>query len=323
MASQVPARVQSRGTPKIRQGNFFANTLPFWLILPTVLVLLAIQFYPGFYSIWLSFTERKAGELQNVGLRNYERLFNMGLFSESVGHTIVFVVGYVLVTLIASFAIAQLLNRKMKFSGLYITLLFIPWVIADIIAGLVWRLLVVPDYGLFSGILGNPTLFPPKGLSILTDVRPPAILGNFPFPPSPAMVYLILASAWHILPFVTLLILAALRTISHEVIESSKIDGANSWQTTRYISLPLVLPTLIVALFNLTLGAMNGVGMVFGLTNGGPGTTTEVLSHVLYSIGWTQREFGRAAALAVLIAIANLILIMGTLRVSKTDERTA
>ena len=121
---------------------------------------------------------------------------------------------------------------------------------------------------------------------------------------------------------VTLLLLAAMQTVPHEVIESARMDGANGWQTVRLIMLPLMLSTLVVALFSLTLSGMNGVGMVFSLTGGGPGTSTEVLSYLLYSIGWGQREFGRAAALAMLIAVVNWLLIMGTLRVTRVEERS-
>lgn len=296
--------------------------LPFWLILPTVIVLLIVQVYPALYTVWLSVQEREPAGWVYVGAKNFERLFGMGLFSESVGHTIVFLVGYVCLTMVLGFIIALLLNRKLRLSGLYVTLLFIPWIIADIIAGLVFRLLVVPDYGLFSGILQNPALFPPNGLSVLTAVPPRSWFGDFPFPPAPAMVFLILASTWRALPFITLLLLAAMQTVPTEIIESSRIDGANSWQVVRHIMVPLMLPTMVVALFSLTLSGMNGVGMVFSLTGGGPGTSTEVLSYMLYTIGWRQLNFGRAAALALLIGLINWLLIMGTLRVTRLEERS-
>jgi ABC-type sugar transport system permease subunit len=292
------------------------------LILPTILVLLVVQVYPALYTVWLSLREREPAGWTFVGLRNFERLFGMGLFGESVGHTVVFLVGYASLTLVLGFIVALLLNRRLRLSGLYITLLFIPWIIADILAGLVFRLLVLPDYGLFSGILQNPALFPPDGLSVLTATRPKPWLGDFPFPPAPALVFLIMASAWRALPFITLLLLAAMQTVPHEIIESSRIDGASGWQVVRLILVPLMLPTLVVALFSLTLSGMNGVGMVFSLTSGGPGTSTEVLSYLLYSIGWRQLNFGRAAALALMIAIINWLLISGTLRVTRLEERT-
>lgn len=298
------------------------NYLPFWLILPTILVLLLVQVYPALYTVWLSLQERERSGWTFVGAYNFERLFGMSLFGESVGHTIVFLVGYASLTMVLGFIIALLLNRKLLLSGVYITLLFIPWIIADIIVGLVFRLLVVPDYGLLSGILQNPALFPPDGLSVLTAVPPRPWFGDFPFPPAPAMTFLILASAWRALPFITLLLLAAMQTVPTEIIESSRIDGANGWQVIRHIMIPLMLPTLVVALFSLTLSGMNGVGMVFSLTGGGPGTSTEVLSYMLYTIGWRQLQFGRAAALALLIAVINWLLIMGTLRITRVEERS-
>jgi ABC-type sugar transport system permease subunit len=297
--------------------------LPFWLIAPTIIVLLIVQVYPAFYTAWLSAQERTPEGWNPVGLQNYQRILGTSLFKEAVGHTIVFLVGYVVLTLALGFVIASILNRKLRLSGLYLTLLFIPWILADILAGIVFRLLVVPDYGVLSGILGNPDLFPPNGLSILTAPRPSPLIGEFPFPPSPAMIYLILAAAWRALPFITLLLLASLQTIPSEVIESGKIDGANNWQIARKITIPLILPTLVVALFSLVLGGMNGVGMVFSLTGGGPGTTTHVLSYHLYTLGWLRLRFGQAAALALMIAVVNWLLIGGTMRITRVDERTA
>ena len=296
------------------------NSLPFWLILPTIIVLLAIQVYPAIYTVWLSMQEREPSGWTYIGFKNFERLFGISRFGESIGHTIVFLIGYVSITMVLGFLIALLLNRKLRLSGLYITLLFIPWTIADLLAGMVFRLLVVPDYGLLSGILQNPALFPPDGMSVLTAVRPQPWFGSFPFPPAPAMIFLILASSWRALPFVTLLLLAAMQTVPTEIIESSRIDGAHGWQVVRYIIVPLMLPTMVVALFSLTLSGMNGVGMVFSLTNGGPGTSTEVLSFMLYSIGWNQLRFGRAAALALMIAVVNWALISGTLRLTRVNE---
>ncbi len=291
------------------------KSLPFWLILPTIIVILIVQVYPAFYTVWLSLQERKGASWEFVGTNNYERLFNANLFPESIGHTVIFLVGYVTLTLTLGFIIANLLKRNVPLTGLYVTILFIPWIIADIIAGLVFRLLVTPEYGLFSGILAE------RGISVLTDTRPDSWFGSFPFPPSPALIYLILAATWRALPFITLLILASLQTISHEVIESARIDGANGWQITSHITLPLILPTMVVALFNLILGGMNGVGMVFSLTGGGPGTATYVLSYFLYVLGWGQLMFGRAAALAMIIAVVNWILIFLVLRVTRLNKR--
>lgn len=291
------------------------KSLPFWLILPTLIVILIIQVYPAFYTMWLSLQERKGASWEYVGLENFDRLIHAGIFPQSIGHTLVFLLGYVILTITLAFILANLLKKNVPMTGLYVTILFIPWIIADIIAGLVFRLLVQPDYGLFSGILSN------IGISVLTDPPPPSLIGDFPFPPSWALVFLILAATWRALPFITLLILASLQTISHEVIESAHIDGANGLQVVRHITIPLILPTMVVALFNLILGGMNGVGMVFSLTGGGPGTATYVLSYFLYVLGWGQLRFGRAASLAMIIALINWLLIFMVLRATRVQEK--
>lgn len=313
--------LMTKTTPTLKNNQRIQKNLPFWLIFPTIVTLLIVQVYPAIYTIWLSLQERSPEGWIYVGTKNFERLFSMGIFDESLGHTIVYLVGYVGLTLIIGFFTAFLLSQKIKFSGLYITLLFIPWVIAQIIVGLVFRLLIVPNYGLLTGFFSNPTIFPPDGLSVLTAVRPTPWFGEFPFPPAPAMIFLIIAATWRALPFVTILLLAAIQTVPTEVLESSRIDGANSLQRIRYIMLPLIMPTLVVAIFNLILSGINGVGMVFSLTGGGPGTNTQILSYLLYTIGWGQLKFGRAAALALFMAAINWLLISGTLRITKTGEQ--
>lgn len=300
-----------------RQVSLFARLFPFLLMAPALIIIFFVQLYPGIYTFFLSTRNVNSGVSESVGLRNYERMFESVIFRDSVVHTVVFLLGYVLFTLIAGMLVALVLNRKMRFSALYITLIFIPWVLSDVIVGYIWKLYVDPGSGLLSPILASP-FFGLEGASLLTASPPKPIFNTLPFPPSPAMYYLIFASSWKALPFTTLLLLAALQTVPKEVTESARIDGANARQLFGQITLPLILPTVLVTLFNLTLGGMNGVGMVFSLTGGGPGSTTEVLSYLLYIIGFSQLEFGRAAALSVLIFAVNLVLIILSLRISRS-----
>lgn len=310
-------------TTRPPRRNLPAQWLPYWLILPSLIFIGAIQLYPALYSLFLSTrrTETGTGRQIFIGLNNFQRLFTSSSFGESLGHTIIFLVGYSLLTMTASLLIALLLRRRMYFTTAYITVLFVPWVISDVIAGVVWRLFVVPDYGQFSPFFANPMLFgEPNGISVLTTPARKLWEGGVPFPPAPALIYLIVAASWKILPFITLLILAALQTVSPEVLESASIDGATAFQSLRHITLPLIAPMLTVALFNLILGGVNGVGMVFSLTGGGPGTATEVLSYLLYSIGFSKLDFGLAGALSVFLALFNFGLIALTLRSSRAYE---
>ncbi len=313
--------MSARASPAAKR-NDFSRTLPVWLLLPGLLVIAAIQLYPSLYTFYLGFQRIEPGTGQYVfrGLENFERLLTTRQFQESLVHTAIFLIGYATLTLAGALGIALLLRQRVKFNPVYITLIFVPWVLSDVVAGTVWRLFVVPDYGLLTPFFANPALFGPGGVSVLTSPAQPALIGDLPFPPAPALVFLIVASAWKTLPFTTLLILAALQTVPAEVLESASIDGATGIQSFRAITLPLIAPTLAVAVFNLTLGGINGVGMVFSLTGGGPGTATEVLGYLLYSIGFRRLDFGLAAALSVFMSIINLILVLGTLRLSGVQE---
>jgi ABC-type sugar transport system permease subunit len=311
---------------KRRRQVRFEGMLPFWLLLPSLLVIGAIQLYPSLYTFFLSTrrTEIGTGRQLFVGLENFSRLFANSSFLQSLVHTATFLIGYAVLTMSAALVIALLLKRRVTLTPVYITLLFVPWVISDVIAGVVWRLFVVPDYGQFSPFFANPQLFgEPNGISVLTTTPRHRLAPNIPWPPAPALLFLTVAASWKILPFITLLLLAALQTVPQEVQESAAIDGAGGWQTLRYITLPLIWPMLTVALFNLILGGINGVGMVFSLTGGGPGTSTEVLSYLLYSIGFSKLDFGLAAALSVVIAILNFVLIGLILRTARATEGPA
>lgn len=293
-----------------------AKLLPFLLLAPALILIVFAQLYPAIYTFFLSTQEMNAGEQSYVGLDNFRTVFDSAAFTESAWTTAIFIIGYITLTMLFGMGIALLLNRKLRLSGFYLAVLFIPWVLSDVIVGLVWKLFVDPDTGLYSPFLKLP-IFGLEGSALLTKVPTDRLFESVPFPPAPALIYLILGSVWKALPFVTLLTLAALQTVPKEVLESAQMDGANGRQKFMGIILPLILPSLIVALFNLVLGGMNGVGMVFSLTGGGPGTSTEVLSFLLYSLGFARFDFGQAAALSVFIAIINLALILLALRVSR------
>ena len=300
-----------------------SRRLPFWLLLPGLLVIAAIQLYPSLFTFALGFQriEPGTGRYIYTGLQNFERLLTTRQFQESVAHTLIFLMGYCTLTLACAMSIALLLRRRVRLNPLYITLIFVPWVLSDVIAGVVWRLFVVPEYGLFTPFFANPTLFGGEhGVSILTSPAQPPLFGDLPFPPAPALLYLIVAAAWKTLPFTTLLLLAALQTVPAEILESASIDGATGRQSFRLITWPLIIPTVAVVVFNLTLGGINGVGMVFSLTGGGPGTATEVLSYLLYSIGFSRLDFGLAAALSVFMSLINLALVAATLRLTGVND---
>ncbi len=180
---------------------------------------------------------------------------------------------------------------------------------------MVWRLFVVPEYGLLS------PFFASMGISVLTSPAPATGYGHSSLPTCTRTLFLIVPRCGRPCPSPRCLFLAALQTVPNEVLESASIDGA----TVRTVFSPHHLcrsscprwPSLI----NLILGGINGVGMVFSLTGGGPGTATEVLSYLLYSIGFAGWILGLAASLSVLMSIVNLVLVLSTLQPVRTKRR--
>lgn len=272
--------------------------VPLTFLLPTILILLVMQVYPAFYAIYLSFTRLRRGEAEYVGLRNYERLFQLPSFFEAIQHTLVYVVFYVTLTLFLGLGLALLLNQRIRFRGVYLVLIFLPWVLSDVVTGTMWRWLSQPSYGLLQTWLIENTLIKS---TLYTD-------------PAGAMAIVIAASVWRGLAFSTLLSLGALQTIPHEITESTAIDGANRLQRFVFVTFPLIRPTLLVMLLLLSIRAINAAGLIFTTTGGGPGRATQTLSVLLLITGWQQGNFGQGAAISVLILLVNIVLTLLYLR---------
>lgn len=113
--------------------------LPLWLLLPSILVLLALQVYPTLYSVYLSTTRVRRGEFMYVGLANFERLLRTPSFIESLRTSLVYSTTYIILTVSLGLMLALLLNRRFKFTGFYLVIIFIPWVISEVVAGTMWR----------------------------------------------------------------------------------------------------------------------------------------------------------------------------------------
>lgn len=273
--------------------------LPFWLLLPSVLILLLLQVGPTLYSLWLSTTRVRAGELQHVGLRNFERLLNTPSFREAIRLTAIYAGSYVIATVLLGLFIALLLNRRIQFTGVYLVLIFIPWVISDVVAGTMWRWLWNPSYGLVQSWVDRYVPF--LGEHIYTTA-------------TGAMVIVVVAAVWRGLAFTTLVCLGALQTVPHEVIEYAALDGANRFQRFFRIILPLIRPTLVVMVLLASIQAINSVGLIFSITNGGPGGATKTAAFFLLETGWRNGDFGLGAAASLFMFFINLSLSLLYLR---------
>jgi ABC-type sugar transport system permease subunit len=269
-----------------------AKWLPLWFLLPSIAILLALQVGPSLYSLYLSTTQIDPNTAKNVnvGMANFVYLFNSPTFRESLWHTAVYSVSFVTLTISLGLMLALLLNRRIKFTGFYLVLIFLPWVISDVVAGTMWRWMFQQTYGIVQVFL-NPIV----GSSLYTNANG-------------AMAIVVAASVWRSLAFTTLLFLAALQTVPNEILESAALDGANRIQRFIRIIFPLIRSAFLVTVLLTSIRAINAVGLIFSITGGGPGGATQTSSYYLLRYGWEQGEIGQGAAVSVILFIVNIAL---------------
>lgn len=282
----------------MRQSKIY----PYLLVLPALLLLLVVTVYPTLYSFYLSLHRVQRGELVYIGLQNFSTILHSADFWESLRHTFTFGVFYVSITLVFGFFLAILFNRGLRLGGVYMTLVFIPWVLSEIVSGVVWRWMFYPNYGVLQNLIGP--LFSEKTL-IATSAG--------------AMGIVIGASTWRSTAYVMLLLLAGLQTIPHEVYEAASIDGCNAWKLFRNITWPLIRPVTLVVVVLLTIESVNAIGMFLAITEGGPGRATEVLSLHMYREALQYFHFGYGAALSVVMFFINVLLGVVYLRALRSD----
>lgn len=283
-----------------------AGYYPYLLTAPALLFISAVSLYPTLYSFYLSMTRSKKGVTQFVWFDNFKIILQSSDFAESLRNTLVFSFFYVLLTVVIAYILALLLNRGIKFSGVYMTIIFLPWVLSEITTGVVWRWMFYQDYGILQNLLGP--LF--NNVALITR-------------PWGAMSIVIVATVWRSISFAMLLLLAGLQTIPKEVHEAAAIDGASGWNAFWRVTWPLAFPTTVVTIVFMTIQAVNGVGMILSITEGGPGRATEVLGLQMYRQAMQFYNFGYAAALSVVLLLLNIVLAAFYLRALQRENALA
>jgi multiple sugar transport system permease protein len=279
-------------------------------IWPTLIILIAFNVFPLFYSLFLSFTDYSAVAFRApewIGFENFERV----LFSESMWESFSITGRYVFLSvgleLVLGFALALFLREQFTGSGIVTTLILIPMMLSPVIVGLFWKLMYNPAYGYFNYLIGfsNPAVAPDWLAS--RWMREPV--------PGLALWAVILVDVWMWTPFVALLIYSGLKAIPDYLYEAAVIDRASSWFQFRRITLPQVAPLMLIAVLFRTIEAFTkSFDLVMGMTGGGPGGQTEVIAIRIYQQAFLgQFQTGRSSALAymvliVIIAISNLYI---------------
>ena len=229
-----------------------------------------------------------------VGLRNYVTVLGDEVFVDSVVHNLIIVGGSIAIQLPLGLALALLLNRKMWGQGLLRTIIFVPYVLAEVVAGVVWFQLLQPEYGVIDGLLGA------------VGIRTPdqGWLGD----PDLALWTVLVVLTWKYLGLAVILFLAGLQGVPEELYEAAQLDGASWWQVQRRITVPLLGPTMRTWAFLSMIGSLQLFDMVWILTGGGPANSTTTMATYLINQGTRSQNFGIAGAASVILFVIALIM---------------
>jgi multiple sugar transport system permease protein len=277
-----------------------------WILLtPALLLLLFVFAYPIARAFWLSvFTRNLGTELQSVfsGLDNYVRMVGDGRFWQSLWTTTVFTTASVISELLLGLGIALVLNQAFFGRGVVRTIAILPWALPTALIGLAWAWIFNDQFGVVNDILRRLGLID-TGINWLGD-------------PTLAMIAVIFADIWKTTPFISILLLAGLQSISQDLYEAHSVDGATPWQNFYKITLPLLLPQILISVLFRFAQAFGIFDLIAVMTGGGPGGATEVVSLYIYSTVMRYLDFGYGAALVVVtflilvaaVAIASFLL---------------
>jgi len=261
------------------------------LVLPAVGAILLVALFPLLWTAWESV------HLHNlqmpwlgrpfVGLANYIEALRDPRFWGALGHTAFFAVTSVGLELVLGLWLALAMNRAFRGRGLVRAAILIPWAIPTVVSALLWRFLFEGQSGVVNAVLVR--------LGVLREPLVWFIEANT------AWVPVILSDVWKTTPFVALLLLAGLQNIDASLYEAARIDGASAWRQFRFVTLPLLKPAILVALIFRTLDAFRVFDLIYALTGGGPGSSTEPIALYTFNALLQNLRFGYGSALSVIV----------------------
>ena len=279
-------------------GAFFDRTFKYWAILPMVLVLFFLTLQPAVELLRMSVSDVEfvEGKLQwtFVGLDNFNLLASDPVAPVAFRNTLIFVVVVVIVETTLGLLLALAVSRVIRFTRFYRAVFMTPILIPPVAIGVIWRLMYDYNYGIINQLLH------------LIGITGPVWTGD----PNLALISVMIVDVWHWTSFLFLILLAGVESLPQELIEAARVDGASEIQIYRHVLLPLLRPTIIVALMLRTILAFKVFDQIFLLTNGGPGTATQVISLHIYKVFFEQFRLGYGALLALITALIVSIFVV-------------
>jgi multiple sugar transport system permease protein len=277
-----------------------------WLTLaPAAAVYVALAIVPIANLVAMSFHEIRWAEgiarWTAIGLRHYRELLGDPLFAAGLRNTTLFAVLAVGAEMLLGFVLALWVSRAGRAQLAYRTIFLLPILLPGIVIGAIWKLMYNADFGVVNQLLG------------LVGIPGRDWLGDRAL----AFASVVVVDVWHWTPFVFLLLLAGLQSLPQDVHEAAKVDGAGPWAELRYVTLPMMLPTLAVTLAFRLIVSFKVFDEVYLLTGGGPGTATEVVSFTIYRRFFTEDREGYGAAISVVVLFLLALTIVLALAASR------
>ncbi len=295
--SETPVTRVAAATPKrvARRIKGLSDRAIAWIfVAPTIFLLLAINIFPLIWTINLSFTDFKANrlgrEVKNVGLRNYERILTDSDIWLNMQATAHFLFWTIFFQVLIGFTLAYLINKKFKGNDLWTTIIVLPMMLSPAVVGNFWKFLYQPQIGLFNYIVAFFTGKDPSSFEMLGSVQL-------------APWSIVIVDTWMWTPFVMLICLAGLRSIPDYIYEAAEVDRASKLRQFFTITIPMVLPFLMLAVLFRGIENFKMFDLVVQLTGGGPGSTTELTSINLKREAFEKWRTGYASAYAIILFV--------------------
>ncbi len=280
------------------------SSLGYILLGPGFVFLAVMMAYPFMYAVYLSFTDKQIGAPANfTGFENYSKLLSTSLFSKTVTNSLVYTAFALVFKFLGGLALAALLNRPFIGQRVVKAMLLLPWIMPTVFSTMIWSWIFHPTFSIVNELLVNRLGLLSQPIPFLRDE-------------TWAMASLIFVNVWRGVPFFGITFLAAIQSVSTEIIEASKIDGASPWASFWRITFPMILPNVIIVMLISTIGTLGDFDLPFLLTHGGPNDATTLFSLTAYTLSLSSGLIGLGAAvtmtmfpLLILLVIASLISV--------------
>jgi len=264
-------------------------------VLPALLLILVVIAFPWAFTLWMSLNEwQVASAREFVGFQNYLDLARDSRFLQSIGRTFYFIALAVVLPVVFGTLAALIFHQEFPWRGFFRGVFILPMMATPAAVALIWTMMFHPQQGVLNYVLSVVGL--PKSL--------------WAFAPDTVIPSLVLVEVWHWTPLVMLIVLGGLAAIPTDPYESALIDGANAWQTLRHITLPLVMPFVMVAVVLRTIDALKAFDTIYVITQGGPGTASETINIFLYLQAFAFYKIGYASAVVVVFFLIIVLLSM-------------